>query len=115
MLSVAMTKTPRPGKPVRGSRTGRPIMALLDLLGRRWALRVLWELAGSPAKFRELRTRCDGVSPTVLNARLHELRAAGIVELVPALGYRLTGEGAALLAALAPLHEWAKAWAARLR
>jgi len=35
---------PRPGRPVRGSRTGRPIMALLDLLGRRWVLRILWEL-----------------------------------------------------------------------
>ena len=29
---------------VRGSRSGRPIMALLDLLGRRWTLRILWEL-----------------------------------------------------------------------
>ena len=29
---------------VRGSRTGRRIMALLDLLGRRWTLRILWEL-----------------------------------------------------------------------
>ena len=28
---------------VRGSRTGRPIMVVLDVLGRRWALRVLWE------------------------------------------------------------------------
>ncbi|HJV56497.1 MAG TPA: transcriptional regulator, partial [Methylomirabilota bacterium] len=39
-----MASTPRPGWPVRGSRTGRPIMALMDLLGRRWALRVIWEL-----------------------------------------------------------------------
>ena len=39
---------PIPGKPVRGSKTGRPIMALLDLLGRRWALRVLWELRNGP-------------------------------------------------------------------
>jgi len=29
---------------VRGSRSGRPIMALLDLLGRRWTLRIIWEL-----------------------------------------------------------------------
>jgi DNA-binding HxlR family transcriptional regulator len=29
---------------VRGSKSGRPIMALLDLLGRRWTLRILWEL-----------------------------------------------------------------------
>jgi DNA-binding HxlR family transcriptional regulator len=37
-----------------GSRSGRPIMALLDLLGRRMALRILWELscADAPLTFR---------------------------------------------------------------
>ncbi|HTO53257.1 MAG TPA: transcriptional regulator, partial [Myxococcota bacterium] len=44
--------TPRPGAAVRGSRSGRPIMAALDLLGRRWALRVLWELRNGPHSFR---------------------------------------------------------------
>ena len=31
-----MSRTPKPGRPVRGSRSGVPVMALLDLLGRRW-------------------------------------------------------------------------------
>jgi DNA-binding HxlR family transcriptional regulator len=108
-------KTPRPGRAVRGSRTGRPIMALLDLLGRRWALRVLWELRAEPATFRELRDRCGGLSPTVLNARLQELRAAGVVELADDVGYKTTDAGAELLAALAPLDRWAKAWARRTK
>ena len=45
-----------PGKPVRGSRTGRPVMVLLDLLGRRMALRILWELsrAEAPLSFRAI-------------------------------------------------------------
>ena len=43
-------------KRVRGSTTGRPIMALLDLLGRRWTLRIVWELREEPKRFRELRT-----------------------------------------------------------
>ena len=48
-------------------------MALLDLLGRRWALRVLWELRGGPAPtFRELQSRCGDVSSSVLAQRLHE-------------------------------------------
>jgi len=88
-------------------------MALLDLLGRRWALRVLWELRGSPARFRELQERCGGVSPTVLNDRLRELREAGIVELTADDGFRATREGAALLEALQPLHRWATRWATR--
>lgn len=108
-------RTPRTGAPVRGSRTGRPIMALLDLLGRRWALRVLWELRdGAPATFRDLRARADGVSPAVLADRVRELRLAGIVELA-AGGYRTTERGAALIAALAPLHGWAADWARRAR
>lgn len=53
--------TPKPGHKVRGSDTGRPIMALLDLLGRRWALRIIWELRATPLTFRELRTRCDAM------------------------------------------------------
>jgi DNA-binding HxlR family transcriptional regulator len=97
---------------VRGSRTGRPIMAALDLLGRRWTLRVLWELRnGNPASFRELRARCDQMSTSVLNQRLAELRDAGLVEGGEG-GYRLTKTGAELREALGPLDAWAKRWGA---
>jgi DNA-binding HxlR family transcriptional regulator len=88
-------------------------MALLDLLGRRWALRVLWELHdGRQLTFRDLQSRCGGVSSSVLNDRLKELRHAGIVVAEPT-GYRLTDEGAKLLAALSPVDDWAKRWARR--
>jgi DNA-binding HxlR family transcriptional regulator len=103
---------PKPGTPVRGSRTGRPIMAALDLLGRRWALRVLWELRdGQPVSFRQLRARCDSMSTSVLNQRLSELRDAGLVE-TGAGGYSLTRRGKELHRALEPLDGWAKRWAA---
>jgi DNA-binding HxlR family transcriptional regulator len=113
--SEADKQTPLPGRPVRGLRTGRPQMALLDLLGRRWALRILWELRDEPPlTFRELQTRSGGLSSSVLNDRLRELRAAGIVEAESAGGYRLSRDGRDLLQALAPLDAWAKRWAARL-
>jgi DNA-binding HxlR family transcriptional regulator len=107
-------KTPRPGVPVRGSTTGRPIMALFDLLGRRWALRVLWELRDGPKNFRDLREACGGISPTVLADRVADLRDAGIVELA-SRGYQTTEHGASLLAALAPLTAWAAAWGRRAK
>ena len=66
--------TPDPGRPVRGSTTGRPIMAALDLLGRRWALRILWELRDGPVGARALRERCDGMSSSVLYERLRRAR-----------------------------------------
>ena len=103
--------TPKPGRAVRGSRSGRPIMAALDLLGRRWALRVLWELRHGAQSFRALRSRCDELSPTVLNQRLAELRESNIVAHEAGSGYGLTAEGESLLAALAPLHDWAERWA----
>jgi DNA-binding HxlR family transcriptional regulator len=109
-----MSQIPIPGKPVRGSSTGRPIMALLDLLGRRWALRVIWELREEPLLFRTLQERCEGMSSSVLNQRLHELRGAGIVELADG-GYRLTAEGRRLVGVYAPLDAWAERWAERVR
>jgi DNA-binding HxlR family transcriptional regulator len=88
-------------------------MALLDLLGRRWALRIAWELRGGPLTFRGLQERSDGLSPSVLNARLADLREAAIVEQRSGEGYALTAEGERLLAALAPLQDWAARWAKR--
>jgi DNA-binding HxlR family transcriptional regulator len=112
--SKARKMPPLPGHPARGSRTGRPAMALLDLLGRRWALRVLWELRdGGTPTFRGLQAQCDDISSSVLNARLRELRAAGIVTTEPGGGYHLTTEGHSLLGALAPLDAWANRWAGR--
>ena len=95
---------------VRGSRSGRPIMALLDLLGRRWTLRILWELRERPLTSRALRQACDDASPTVVQARLAELRQAGFVELDPSSGYRLTEIGKELNGTFLPLHRFAERW-----
>ena len=113
--SKARKGTPLPGSPARGSRTGRPEMVLLDLLGRRWALRVLWELRdGQALTFRELQARSGDISSSVLNDRLRELREAEIVITQPTGGYRLSKEGHDLLQALEPLDAWAKRWAKRI-
>jgi DNA-binding HxlR family transcriptional regulator len=95
---------------VRGSRSGRPIMALLDLLGRRWTLRIIWELREQSLTSRALRTACDEASPTVLQTRLSDLRDAGLVELMAGDGYRLTAIGNELLENFLPLHRFAERW-----
>jgi DNA-binding HxlR family transcriptional regulator len=102
--------TPIPKKRVRGSATGRPIMALLDLLGRRMTLRILWELRERRRlTFRALQEAAD-TNPSVLNARLKELREARLVEHGPE-GYALTPHGQTLLEKFLPLHVWADDWA----
>jgi DNA-binding HxlR family transcriptional regulator len=98
---------------VRGSRSGRPIMALLDLLGRRWTLRILWELREQVLTSRSLRAACDEASPTVLQARLSELRVAGLVALGAEGGYGLTPLGRELHEHFLPLHRFAERWSRR--
>jgi DNA-binding HxlR family transcriptional regulator len=104
------SRTPKPGRPVRASTTGRPIMAAFDLLGRRWALRVLWELYNEPLGARALLARCEGLSPSVLYDRLRELTDAGLVGRQEQ-DYALTDLGRALGEAIAPLDRWARQWA----
>jgi DNA-binding HxlR family transcriptional regulator len=90
-------------------------MALLDLLGRRWAMGVLWNLSkGGPCTFRELQGRCETISPSVLNSRLKELRESGLVEHSRE-GYQATARGQELYARLVPLGVWAKEWAVKSR
>jgi len=103
---------PAKSRGMRGSRTGRPIMALLDLLGRRWSLRILWELRDDALTSRALRAACDEASPTVLQSRLDELREAGFIELGDD-GYGLTPLGRELFATFMPLHALAERWRRR--
>src|SRR3954447_10515484 len=113
-IEAQVASAPRPGTSARGSSSGRPVMALLALLGRRWTLRVLWELRSPAASFRDLQARCDGMSSSVLSARLADLREAGRLAAGPdGAGYALTTEGRRLLEALEPLDAWAKRWARR--
>jgi len=97
----------------RRSRTAAAIVTLLDLVGRRWFLRVLWELREETLTFRALRARCGDMSPSVLNRRLAEMREAGIVELRAGGGYRLTREGRGLVQVLHPIRRWAERWRGR--
>jgi DNA-binding HxlR family transcriptional regulator len=82
-------------------------MRVLDRLGRRWALRVLWELRNGPLTFRALREACDDVSPSSLNQRLRELRALGVVALGDD-GYSLTRSGVQLSRIMLDLARWAE-------
>ena len=76
------------------------------------ALRVLWELArgSEPLTFWALQEAAQ-TNPSVLNARLKELRESRLVRH-SGDGYHLTAEGRSLVALMLPLHEWAETWAA---
>jgi DNA-binding HxlR family transcriptional regulator len=102
-------RIPVPGKPVRGSKSGVPVMALFDLLGRNWAMGIIWGLSKGALTFRKLQEYCETLSPTTLNVRLKELTYAGFIERTTD-GYQLTGMGQELFELINPLGIWAKKW-----
>lgn len=110
---MAEPTIPFPGRPVRGSASGRPVMALFDLLGRAWAMGVVWQLSDGRCTFRELQGRCEGVSPSLLNQRLKELRGTGLVDH-DGSGYALTPLGEELFERLDDMGSWSKRWALEL-
>ena len=108
-----MPTIPMPGQPVRGSKTGKPIMALLDLLGRTWALGIIWHLSKGSCSFRQLQDYCESISPTLLNTRLKELKATALI-INDGNGYQLTELGHSLFTLIAPMGEWSLEWQRQL-
>lgn len=105
-----MVKPQKSKRGVRGSSSGRPIMALLDLLGRRWTLRIAWELRDGPLTFRSLQDATSGISPSVLNGRLGDLRTAALIQQTDK-GYALSELGSELIVKFLPLVTWSEKWA----
>jgi DNA-binding HxlR family transcriptional regulator len=88
------------------------IARALDVVGDRWALLVVRELAFGPKRFSQLRDGLHGVSPNVLSQRLRDLEEGGVVRrdvLDPPAAvavYELTGRGRALEPVLLELGRW---------
>ena len=83
-------------------------MAVLDILGRRTVLRILWELRDGPLTFRALQDACE-TNSAHLSTRLRELQELVLVEHTKE-GFQLTTEGRRLQEALLPLNTWASRW-----
>jgi DNA-binding HxlR family transcriptional regulator len=79
-----------------------PLARAAEILGERWTLLILRELACGPQRFSDLRRRLPGISSSVLCQRLEALEGRGLLARdaqpppAPALLYRLTSEGEAL-------------------
>lgn len=84
----------------------------LDVLGERWTLLIVRELADGPRRYTELHADLPGISTDVLAARLKEMEADGLVGRrrvappTPAWVYELTPRGHDLLPVLGALARW---------
>ena len=89
----------------------RPALAdLIDVLGTKWVMRILWELRDGPLNFRDLQAACGGLSPSVLNKRLQLLTEKRLLSRQEPSGYGLTRQGEQLMELQHPLARWAQTW-----
>src|SRR5689334_18995438 len=85
----------------------------MELLGERWAMLVLRELAYGPRRFSELKSDLTGISANVLAQRLTELEARKLVRktrLAPPASiqvYEATDWGLEVVPLIASLGRWA--------
>ena len=84
----------------------------LDVIGERWTLLIVRELAFGPRRYTDLHADLPGISTDVLAARLKELEADGVVErrtfapAAPVRVYDLTDRGRQLVPVVAALAAW---------
>lgn len=100
----AVTLAELPGRPC-------PIAAALDVVGERWALLIVRELALGNSRFDDI-VRGTGAPRDRVAARIKALDEAGVIERTPyqesppRFDYRLTDSGRALVSVLDALLAW---------
>ncbi|MDP3938439.1 MAG: winged helix-turn-helix transcriptional regulator [Deltaproteobacteria bacterium] len=89
-----------------------PVARAAEVIGERWTLLIIRELALGPQRFSDLRERLSGVSSSVLTARINGLLEKGLItreQLDPPAAstvYRLSDSGQALVPVLLGLVRW---------
>jgi DNA-binding HxlR family transcriptional regulator len=94
----------------RSYRQNCSLARALDVVGERWTLLIIRELARGPKRFTDLESGLRGIGANLLAGRLKRLEAAAIitrVESAPGISaYGLTEHGEGLTAALQDLIVW---------
>jgi DNA-binding HxlR family transcriptional regulator len=89
-----------------------PDARALDLVGDKWTLLIIRDLACGPKRFVELLRSLPGISTEQLRSRLNRMVADGILtrrrfrEVPPRVEYRLTPRAEALMPVLGELARW---------
>jgi len=94
-----------------------PDARALDLVGDKWTLLIVRDLAGGPRRFVELQRVLPGISTEQLRSRLNRMVADGLLtrqryrEVPPRVDYELTERARDLLPVVGALARWGSRWA----
>jgi DNA-binding HxlR family transcriptional regulator len=94
-----------------------PDARALDLVGDKWTLLIVRDLAAGPRRFVELQRVLPGISTEQLRSRLNRMVADGMLtrkryrEVPPRVDYELTDRARELMPILGELARWGYEWA----
>ncbi len=93
-----------------------PVCRTAEVIGGKWTLLIIRDLADSSLRFCELERSLKGISPRTLSLRLRALEEEGIVErrtypeVPPRVEYALTDKGTALVPLIEDMRTYGSRW-----
>jgi DNA-binding HxlR family transcriptional regulator len=85
---------------------------VLDIIGGKWAMPIIYILSKGKMRFKELERTVEGINTRMLVKELKNMEANGIVirevfaTVPPTVEYTLTSKGEKLLPSIVSLHNW---------
>lgn len=99
---------------IKGSPECMHVREVLNLVGNKWSLLLIFYLSGGPKRFSELKRTVEGISQRMLTLTLRGLERDGLVSrtvyptVPPRVDYALTPLGRTLREPVSALAKWAE-------
>lgn len=99
-------------KKIRISEKTCSLRDVLDIIGGKWSMPIIYILSKGKMRFKELERSVEGINTRMLVKELKNMEANGIVSrevfatVPPTVEYTLTTKGEKLLPSIVSLHKW---------
>ena len=101
-------------KKIKISEKSCSLREVLDIIGGKWAMPIIYILSKGKMRFKELERTVEGINTRMLVKELKNMEANGIITrevfatVPPTVEYTLTSKGEKLLPSIVSLHTWGK-------
>ena len=101
-------------KKIKISEKSCSLREVLDIIGGKWAMPIIYILSKGKMRFKELERTVEGINTRMLVKELKNMEANGIITrevfatVPPTIEYTLTSKGEKLLPSIVSLHTWGK-------
>lgn len=99
-------------KKIKISQNTCSLKDVLDIIGGKWAMPIIYHLSKGKMRFKELERTVEGINTRMLVKELKNMEANGIITrevfatVPPTVEYTLTSKGEKLLPSIVSLHTW---------